>query len=218
MSVNWSSNKVEHFKETVNKSKIKDVEDMLSNFQSGESGELNQGDIDNVVNSIGNIFTECASDLGIMKKVNGKRRNCRKSNNKPWYNEECETKRRLYLHARNKYASSKLDTDRVEMKRLNKQYKMCLKQAYKKYHIELNIQLRHLRSSNPKTYWSMLREKSGKTNEDIPIDAETFFKHFQNLNNAEVNVEAETNVFNQGSVEYNGDLNISVVYTISSHQ
>lgn len=207
LSAKWSSDKSDDFKHNLDHTKVNEIQDTLTDLLA--ESDSNQADIDTVVSSIGSVFTECATEIGIMKNVNSKKSQKRKGNSKPWYNAECETKRRMYLNARNKYAYSKLENDRTEMKRLNKQYKLCLKQAYRKYHIELNDQLRHLHTSDSKKYWAILKETLPRTDKDtnIPIDEKTLFTHFKNLNDAEVNIEDETRVLDQGSVELNKDLN-----------
>ena len=129
-------------------------------------------------------------DTGIMKfKKNVKYKKRRICENKPWYNEECEVKRKLYFAARNNYSVDKSERSRHIMVNLNKDYKKCLKRAYRVYKVEFNRNLRSIRNTNTKEYWNILNDK--KKHEDIPVSKEELYNHFKQLSECNIDLRAE---------------------------
>jgi hypothetical protein len=198
----WSNDKSDEFKNVLSSDKVTHLYEIIQNINTEG---MTQEDMDEVVNSIGNIFADCAAEVGIVGK-NKPQGSKRQTDRKPWYNAECEEKRRMYFNGKNQYAASKTLILRNGMRNLNREYKKTLRKAYNAYYIEMNKKLRGLRCTNPKEYWSILN-KGNKKPDNIPIDNDTFYNHFKNLNNTNVDKEAECIIKEQGSVEFNVELN-----------
>jgi hypothetical protein len=201
----WCSDKKEELRNNLNDEKLAQFLELV---QSADGRAMNQTDIDEIVNSIGVVFNESASDTGIMYKNHHREFN-RKSGAKPWFNKECEDRRKEYLHVKNQFAISKTLVLRQGMRNLNKEYKKTPRKAYNDYYAELNKKLRNLKRTNPKVFWSILN-KGSKLREEVPVDTDDFFRHFRDLNRANIDEDAETNVLESGSVGYNTELNAPI--------
>ena len=166
--IRWSSDKVEDLRNAINLNRIEDVMKYLNDI---DNDVVHQDVLDTIIDDICSVFSDSAKDTGIMKfKKNVKYKKRRICENKPWYNEECEVKRKLYFAARNNYSVDKSERSRHIMVNLNKDYKKCLKRAYRVYKVEFNRNLRSIRNTNPKEYWNILNDK--KKHEDIPFSKE----------------------------------------------
>ena len=160
--------------------------------------------MNNIINDIEILFSDASKEVGIMKEIKTRSRK-RLTENKPWYTAECEFKRNLYMSARNKYAVTKKNQDRIAMVELNRAYKKCLKQAFRMYKIDFNNRLRLLKNDNPKKYWQLLKDYN--IEDEIPISCEDLYNHFKNLSNANVDKNGEDVVLNQCLQNPNGELN-----------
>ena len=160
--------------------------------------------MNNIINDIEILFSDASKEVGIMKEIKTRSRK-RLTENKPWYTAECEFKRNLYMSARNKYAVTKKNQDRIAMVELNRAYKKCLKQAFRMYKIDFNNRLRLLKNDNPKKYWQLLKDYN--IEDEIPISCEDLYNHFKNLSNADVDKNGEDVVLNQCLQNPNGELN-----------
>jgi hypothetical protein len=199
--VHWADEKRDMFNTSLS---AKNVENILLQISELDSNNAVQENIDSVVEAIDQMFSDSAEKVGISKKVKTKSTK-RQSISMSWFNKQCEDKRKLYLKARNLYANTKLQADKDEMKRLNKEYKKCLQSSKRQYKTDLNNKLRNLRTSNPKKYWDLVNMKTKPDN--IPIESEVLYEHFRNLSHAEIDGTFEKQVFDQGCIEYNHDLN-----------
>jgi hypothetical protein len=199
--VNWSNEKCEDFKLSMNTDQIDNI---LSRISDLNDGILSQDDVDEAVGAIGQMFNDSGEKSGIVKQVKTKMVK-RRSNVAPWFNTNCEDKRKIYFRARNKFAQTKLHSDKTEIKRLNKLYKQCIQKSKQDFRTDLNNKLRNLRSSDPKKYWDLVN--GGSKREEIPITSETFQEHFKKLGHTVIDGGAEQHVFEQGCNEYNHELN-----------
>ena len=90
----------------------------------------------------------------------------------PWFNLECEQKRRLYHEAKNKYDSEVNTSNKESLKIASKCYKQKINWEYKKYHDNLIVKLRNLKSSNPKEYWDIIKDGEQGNNKEGNITME----------------------------------------------
>ena len=198
--VKWSSDKVKEFKDCINKEHL---ESIVTNLGSIEIEKVDKCTVDTIVGKIEQVFKDSAKDVGIMKPVK-KKIFKRKTPSKPWFNKECEFKRNIYMCAKNKYAQSKAIDDRKMMVKLNKEYKACLKKAYRTYRIDFNNKIRDLKCNNPKLYWDLLKEH-GSINE-IAVDSNELYNHFKNLSSGVCDKDEESNILRQGMSNSNDSL------------
>ena len=66
----------------------------------------------------------------------------RKSENKPWFNDECSEKRKEFYQAKNNYKNRVCTANKEIMNQKSKIYRRSLKTAYKEYHNNLHKKLR----------------------------------------------------------------------------
>ncbi len=200
-SVKWLPKNVQDFVKNIDKDNITSALRLMSEMHADD---VDQIVMDELVKNVECVFTDSAKKIGVMKTKCHKQRK-RETVNKPWYNNECEFKRNVYLTARDRYARTKTLEDRQAMVLLNKEYKKCLKKAFRQYKVDFNVKLRNMKSENPKVYWQMLKDH--RIEEKIPIESTEFYEHFKKLNSATIDVQEEADVLQRGSHETNDVLN-----------
>ena len=85
-------------------------------------------DINDLCSHVVNIMEESAMKCGFKIEPNDtKRKHCTQS--KPWYNETCKEKRKVYTRARNHYMNARNNPNQEYMKRACKDYKKELRKA-----------------------------------------------------------------------------------------
>ena len=200
-SVKWLPTKVQDFIRNIDKENINTAMGLMSELRTED---FDQDNMDELIKKVECVFTDSAKKIGVMKAYSPKRRK-RQTVHKPWYNNECEFKRNVYLTARDRYARTKTLEDRQAMVLLNKEYKKCLKKAFRQYKVDFNMKLRKMKAENPKVYWQMLKDHN--VEEKIPIESTQFYEHFKELNSATIDVQEEADVLERGSHETNDVLN-----------
>jgi exonuclease III len=154
-------------------------------------------DVDNIVYKIRNIFEVSAGNCGFIKKGaikkapkngvpkvgNGKR----KLPHKPWFNANCENVRKDYYKAKKLYNLKPNADTKENLRTSSKTYKTQISKEYKLYHADLVNRIRNLKSSDPREYWTIVKdiEKNSKNDIEKNISIDVFTDHFRNLNCAE---------------------------------
>ena len=110
----------------------------------------------------------------------------RKFDHKPWYNADCENKRREFHRLKNRYKSKSAGVSYEDVNKLSKEYRNTLNRNYKRYYRLLNNKLKVLKSNNAKEYWEILKEKSvNKKHESAKLQMSTLVEHFEKIGNSE---------------------------------
>ena len=98
------------------------------------------------------------------KKKNNKKP--RKHPNQPWFNDECESERNIYLDFKNSFSftyDKKLyEKNQAEIAKACNKYKQFIKKRKKEYYSELHDTLRQLRSNDAREYWQILNPNKKK--------------------------------------------------------
>ena len=145
-----------------------------------------QTKINNVVKEISNISIMAGINTNISKKVTNKKgppkdKKMRKGN-KPWFDNECQTKRKHFLQIKRRFVRKKTKTP-IDIETLNREAKMYKKFIQMKtnlYNKNLHEKLRNLKGSKPREYWNLLNPKKRKINNSINLNS--LYDHFKSLN------------------------------------
>ena len=143
---------------------------------------MEQNDIDEVVQKIGEIFERSAeTSFGYVKKHSKESK--LKSKNQPWFTNNCREARNTYHEARRRYNRNKTEENKNNLKTVSKNYKTTLSKALKKHKSDKIDKIRNLRNSSPREYWKLLN--SNKPKDDIKASLEDLYNYFKNINNIE---------------------------------
>jgi len=115
-------------------------------------------------------------------------------NAKPWFNDKCEQKRKLFFSAKNNIQLNNSDRNKLLLKQASKNYKKQLRIEHRLYFKNLNDRIRKLSKNDPKEFWKIINKenKTKQSNTDIP-DISEFTEHFKSLNEGqEISEETET--------------------------
>jgi hypothetical protein len=204
--VKWSKEDKASFKENIDTGA---VNNLIEELDSYKSDTICQGIIDELACKIKSIFHISATKSNIMKQCKGKRQWNRKNTRKPWYNDRCEEKRKLFFEAKNNCKVNRTEENDMILKDCSKLYKKELKSAYYNYYKEFNVKLKTLKKGNPKEFWKLL--KSDNTASDVNennVTLDQFAEHFKTLNDGEViPQEVENKLFKEAEGGHNMDVN-----------
>ena len=104
-----------------------------------------------------------------------------KKDNKPWVDSDCSGKRKQYFKCKNNYRRGTTNENKDIMSSAGRLYKKSINKAFKKYQNDLIEKIKGLKSTNPKAYWDIIKDKKDKKNTpQIPM--EMFKKHFEKIN------------------------------------
>ena len=121
-----------------------------------ESNNITSVKVQSFSDRIVKIMTSTAVNNGNIKRKVASKRIQRSQPCKPWYNAECENKRKLFHAAKRCLKSNDNPELLMEYQNASREYKQCLKKAFQSYKREFNQKLRVLRSNNVKEYWNIL--------------------------------------------------------------
>jgi hypothetical protein len=112
--------------------------------------------------------------------------NYTKSQNKPWFNEDCKNLRSEYFKVKNKLRKIPSDDLKEVFRLKSKNYKKMVKITQKKFSKNLHKRLRELKSKNPKDYWAIINKASNAQDKIGNISMEIFMNHFKELSKKEI--------------------------------
>ena len=179
----WNDEKKTEFQSNFDQNKIQSLLQMLDDI---DISNADQTKINNVVKEISNISIMAGINTNISKKVTNKKgppkdKKMRKGN-KPWFDNECHTKRKHFLQIKRRFVRKKTKTP-IDIETLNREAKMYKKFIQMKtnlYNKNLHEKLRNLKGSKPREYWNLLNPKKRKINNSINLNS--LYDHFKSLN------------------------------------
>ena len=130
----WNSDKSHAFEIGCIDEDIRTLEESLN---MSDLRTVDQVYINDVVNKITSVFERSATDCGMLKNIktsNKKNNKKRLTENKPWYDTNCELLRKRYMSVRNINRVNPTEANKDELKKVNKLYKHTLVKAYTIYH------------------------------------------------------------------------------------
>jgi len=119
------------------------------------------------------------------------------NDSKPWFDDECKRQRAHYLHSKNNFRKSKTQHNKSELITNSKSYKKIINKKFRDYQNDIVSKLKQLKSTDPKSYWSLLNKYSSEKKEVIcKVTNDTFFEHFSLLNDNQDNEDIADNINN----------------------
>ena len=170
------------------------VNDIYTNMikASENVSVISKDDVQAFSDSIVQILNDSALKNGNIKKkrVNKGANLKRRTPKKPWYDADCEAKRREFHRRRNMYRNNSCEENLNAQHAASKEYKKALKTSMYKYKRELNKKLHVLRSNNSKEYWSIINNANKSYSEQAQnMHMGRFVEHFRNLNNPDEDID-----------------------------
>ncbi len=175
----WSPEKVDEFRDCIDRDKIRDVEHELNQVQL-ENLDIDQ--VNHLVENVNSILQDSAKTVfgTFGKHNNNKKKNPVTKENKPWFNDNCWQKRKAFRIAKRRHKNHTNSENRECMKVSEKNYKREMNKAIANHRRDLRKKLNNLKSTNTKEYWNLLRDKRSKVKPEVPIDI--FHDFFKDLN------------------------------------
>jgi hypothetical protein len=179
--IKWNNEKKTEFIEhmSVNETdSIRNIEVMIDELHVKQN--ILQSDIDIVVKNLCDLFSKSSSY--VFGTVNKKPRN-RNSSNKPWYNANCKTKRKIFHRCRRIYGHVKNQVNKNAMKRASKEYKREMSKSFKEYQLKTATALREKSKKDPKGLWKLLNNiDKPKSDSGSNVGLDAFYEYFKNQN------------------------------------
>ena len=155
-------------------------------------------ELNTLVDRINKILKDCALVAGsISKKPNktrlvNKSKIKRKSDNKPWFTSECEIKRKTLFTAKKMYVKDRSTPNKENIKIASINYRRSINEAFRNYYRELNENIRRLRRGRPKEFWNIINCADKPKQNEVNIDKDVLYNHFQKLSEAKPTSETES--------------------------
>ena len=198
LRVKWDQSKLLQFRGAFETDRIQSVMRRVDDLHAC-SAPTTQAQIDGITDHIEQVYKEVGERAGVIKVLpayqDGKpraKKQPRKSENKPWFNEECSEKRKEFYQAKNNYKTKVCTANKEIMNQKSKIYRQSMKAAYKEYHNDLQKTLRNLKSSDPKEYWKIINSAAGSNTKIGNITIDSFMDHFKNLNKADTTATTQS--------------------------
>ena len=201
----WFRDRAAVFQENLDVNKIDELLVRLGDIDPKNTNIVTINDIVENCNSIIKNAAECA-DMLIKTTSNVKKHGCKKYNHcKKYFNSECYIKRKAYRKAKKYHYRVRSVVNHNDLVCKSKEYKNILKKQFCEFQKAFIGKLRGLRTSDPKSYWSLLNkgcEKGKATQQKVAMNV--FFDHFKNLSNVVNDIDI---VLPDNVTEYNTVIN-----------
>ncbi|CAG2251519.1 unnamed protein product [Mytilus edulis] len=154
----WFRDRAAVFQDNLDVNKIDELLVRLGDIDPKNTNIVTINDIVENCNSIIKNAAECA-DMLIKTTSNVKKHGCKKYNHcKKYFNSECYTKRKAYRKAKKYHYRVRSVVNHNDLVRKSKEYKNILKKQFCEFQKAFIGKLRGLRTSDPKSYWSLLNK------------------------------------------------------------
>ena len=164
------------------------IDNISSNINNTDLSDCTSEKIDSLTSDLSNLFIETAQASGLCQECNNsrpKRSYSRKHPNKPWFNKDCEMKRKEYFACKNKLRTAKTRVEKATCRRTLdlkfKEYKTFLAKRQFDFRIEIQEKLKSLKNSNSKEYWKLINSATSSSKKEGDISLNTFLEHFKKL-------------------------------------
>ena len=165
---------------------VESIENLSNNIQNTDVSDITTEKINSLTSELSDLFIKTAQSVGLCKETSNKSRNyTRKHPNKPWFNNECEAKRKEYFECKNKLKEAKTRSQKRSCRKALdlkfKEYKQFLTNRQFKYRIEIQEKLKN---SNPRDYWKLINSATTSSKKEGDISLDSFMEHFKKLSEA----------------------------------
>ena len=175
----WNEEKMPEFQTNFNQTKINNLFQILEYIETNGS-DLQE--IDKIVDETANISISAGINTNMSKKPTSEIKH-KKTNkiNKPWFDRECQEKRRHFIQIKRRLIrkKTKSQNDTETLKQEAKLYKKFIQMKIKQFNNILHEKLRNFKIHKPKDYWKILNPK--KHQKDNSITIKPLYDHFKAL-------------------------------------
>lgn len=183
----WNADQTEKFVNSFDPIKSRQLLNRLLDLESKTN--ICKHDIDNFVNSFNEAYIEnCQSSFGTyvpLAPSNNKNKTPR------WYTKKCKLARMKFHRAKYLYKLRKTSENKRSLNLSSKSYKKALAEAQIKFKNSKIIEMRNIKTSNPRKFLSFLNNNKKSTN-NLSLDAA--FEYFININYTEDNRCSDSNI------------------------
>ena len=144
----WRRGFHDKYKDNLDVDEIADLETALVRISMSDT--VSPEIVQDMCNRLVRILTESGKKTGSIKNDINRNKNGRKQAKRPWFNEECETKRAEFYRAKNGVRNNDPNYTIEDKKRASREYRNVLNKHYRLYYRNFNDKLRTLKSGDPK--------------------------------------------------------------------
>ena len=174
----WKNNAKDTFLSGLSSSNVQEKFNALREKTCNSSTDQ---EINNCVYDFVSIIDTVAKPLFTKTVSNARFENVTYSDNNPWFNVNCELKRKHFQFCLNKYRVCKSDENRLLLVASRTEYKNEIRKCKREYDVKQTKLLEENRFKNAKLYWNMLKSASGINTSNVTLD--TFQNYFMAINN-----------------------------------
>ncbi|OWF46235.1 RNA-directed DNA polymerase from mobile element jockey [Mizuhopecten yessoensis] len=157
------------------------INDKLNELLNKQHDNVTNNEINDIVNSISELFKGSAKQVFGSNNAYRKRR--LRCDNKPWFNRECHLNRVEFNKAKALFHKVNNPINKTNLNRASKVYRKTLNKNYRNYQEKLSSELRNTARMDSKKFWNILNKCDGsvkKGNADICITE--LYEYFKDLN------------------------------------
>lgn len=181
----WDRCNPDKFVDCIDMLKLCEVESKLDNFI--DSSSIEKLDVDLIVQEISSLFTDSSQKAyGTQYSENSTKfkPNKNRPKNKPWFGKDCDTARKDFHTAKNRFNNLRTNTNKQNMKLKGNSFKRITRMHYRRYINKNANKIKNIKSSDPKIFWRIISSKE-KSAPKVSIDAFYEFMKSLNTNNRE---------------------------------
>ena len=178
----WFNDSKEKFSNKLDEynSEIQNLNDKISN--SLVSKKASQKEIDDFYENICDVLKKTGDEIGLYKCKKVKKQKQRQTDELPWFDTECEKKRKLFFKAKNCNRRARNPEAKEKQREASISYKKQLRMSFRKYQSNFIKKIRNLKSTDPKIFWKIINGSTQERKEvHANISCKTFQEHFQKL-------------------------------------
>ena len=190
----WHKDSEQKYKDGLDRDKIDRINNALTHLLSTPTLTNNtQEQINSFGIDISSIIKNAASTAGLFKKNKQRKRKQRKNENFPWFDKDCETKRKVFLKAKNSFKRCKSAEAKEHKSKLSKSYKRQLRLSFRKYQKSFIKKVKGLKSNDPKSFWKLLNGTYQEKQETHNVmTCKTFYDYFKDLGTVQKDEQTES--------------------------
>lgn len=176
----WDNSVRDKFTECFNNPSILQMNNDLSKIYSDKT--YSSECINTITEKVSLFLSDVADKCKLLSK---KQYSCHKpkKTRKEWFDNDCKFARQQYHTSKNRHRKLRNAESFNDMVNNSKVYKKLLNSKVRTFQNNVNKKLKNLRSSDPKSFWSLLNKYTGQRKETLSkITSEVFYEHFLNLN------------------------------------
>ena len=180
----WHKEKEKDFIQTLDYEQIQKIHRKVSDL-STQYHTCTQTAVNEIIDNVNSMLMQGADTIGLLNEKNGfKSKRNRKKKHEPWFNKDCETKRKEFFKAKHYHQRVRTGLSQTARTNASKAYKKEINKQFSKYKENFVKKIRNLKHQDPKAFWKIVNgTKQEKKNITETISCEILHDHFKNLAN-----------------------------------